>query len=219
MPIRLVIADRQDMFRDGLKRLLNMQLDFRVEADSNDGDRLPALVKEFKPDVLLFNHRLRKRSGIEALREISALEIPLHPVLLTEEIDGNDIIQALMWGTCGVVRKESDTSLLFKSIRSVMAGEYWIGHGVMADLIHYLRSLSSLVEQKTRQQSENLTAQQARIIEAIICGSSNKDIANDLSLSERTVKYHLTRIFAKFGVSNRMELARYSLKNKVLPGI
>ena len=218
-PIRLIIADRQDMFREGLKRLLNMQPDFLVETDSNDGDQLPALVNQFKPDVLLFNHRLRKRSGIEALREISALKFSLRPVLLTEDIDGNDIIEALMWGTRGVVRKECDTSILFKSIRSVMTGDYWIGHSIMADLIQYLHSLLSLVEQKTRQQSENLTRQQAKIIEAIISGSSNKDIADDLSLSERTVKYHLTRIYTKFGVSNRMELARYSIQNKVLPGM
>ena len=196
-----------------------MQSDFHVETDCNDGDRLPALVHEFKPDVLLFNHRLRKRSGIEALQDIAALKLTVHPVLLTEDIDGNDIIQALMWGTCGIVMKEDDTSMLLKSIRSVMKGEYWIGHSIMADLIQYLRSLSFLVEQKTRQQSENLTRQQSKIIEAIISGSSNKDIAKDLSISERTVKYHLTRIFAKFGVTNRMELARYSIKNKVLPGI
>lgn len=196
-----------------------MEPDFNVETDLDDGEQLPAFVKEYNPDVLLLNHRLRKRSGIEALREIAAMKLQARPILLTEEIEGNDIIQALIWGACGVVQKDSETAMLFKSIRSVMSGDYWIGHTVTAELIDHLRSLSVLVEQKTRQQSESLTRQQTKIIEAIISGSSNKDIASDLSLSERTVKYHLTRIFSKFGVSSRTELARYSLNNKVLPGI
>lgn len=219
LPIRIVTADRQEMFREGLRRLLDMQPDFNVVADTGDGESLPALIAEHKPDVLLFDHKLRKRSGIEALRDIAALNPEVYPILLTDAIDGSELIQALIWGACGLVQKKSETELLFKSIRAVMAGDYWIGHKLICTLIENIQSLSNLVEQKTRQQSENLTRQQARIIEAIISGSSNKDIANDLSLSERTVKYHLTRIFAKFGVSSRMELARYSLKNKVLPGI
>jgi len=217
--IRIIIADRQEMFREGLSRLLDMQPDFSVVADLDDGERLRAMAEEHKPDVILLNHKLRKRSGIEALREIAALNLEVHPILLTEDIDGNELVQALIWGACGLVQKASETDLLFKSIRSVMAGDYWISHNMICDLIKNIQSLSTLVEQKTRKQAESLTLRQATIIEAIISGSSNKDIAGDLSLSERTIKYHLTRIFAKFGVSNRMELARYSLKNKVLPGI
>jgi two-component system, NarL family, nitrate/nitrite response regulator NarL len=217
VPIRIIIADREEMFRDGLKRLLNTQPDFETLADFADGDALPAMVAQYKPDVLLFGQRLRKCSGIDAVRTIRGSDTEVRPILLTAAIEESEIIRALLCGVRGVVRKATGADLLFKSIRTVMNGGYWVGHDGISEIINSLRSLSVLVEQKTKQQANNLTSQQLKIIYAIVSGCSNKDIAKDLSISERTVKYHLTRIFSKFGVSGRMELARYSLINKVLP--
>jgi len=217
--IRIIIADRKEMFREGLTLLLNKEPDFEVVADLDNGEKLPALAAEHHPDVIVLHQRLRGCSGIEALREIKELGLKVRPILLTDNIEDTELIQALIWGACGLVRMSNQTEMLLKCIRSVATGDYWFGHNVITDLIKNIQSLSDLVEKKTRQQSQSLTRQQIRIIEAIISGYSNKDIASELELSERTVKYHLTRIFAKFGVSSRIELAQYSLKNKVIPGI
>jgi len=217
--IRIVIADRREMFREGLRILLEQQPGFEVVADLDSGTRLPAVASEHRPEVILLHNRLRDQPGIEALREIAGLKLKSRPVLLTEAIEGTELIQALIWGACGLVHMSDETELLFKCIRSVAAGDFWFGHSVIANLVKNIRSLSDLVEKKTRQQSQSLTPRQRKIIEAIVSGSSNKDIAGEMSISERTVKYHLTRIFAKFGVSNRTELAQYALKNKVIPGI
>jgi two-component system, NarL family, response regulator DegU len=216
MITRILIADRQNMFREVLRRLLDLQPDFSVVGDTDDGERLVQLVAEQKPDILLLDLNLRTRSGIEALQEISSQHTGVRAILLTDTVGAAAIPQALLCGASGIVRKDDPTHLLFKSIRSVAAGGYWINHDQVAELVDNLRSLSSIVEQKAQQQARNLSCRQQQIIEAIVAGCSNKDIAQEMLVSERTVKYHLTRIFEKLGVSGRMELARFSLKNKVV---
>jgi DNA-binding NarL/FixJ family response regulator len=215
MGIRILIADRQEMFREVLKRLLESESDFEVIADTDDGEQLIKLVLSFKPDVLLLDLKLRRLSGMDALREIAALKTSVRPILLTDALKKSEVIQALLWGACGVVYKSDPGHLLFKSIRNVASGEYWVSHDGIGELVKNLRSLTTKVEQNAKVQAGSLSRQQQQIVEAIAAGCSNKEIAEELSVSERTVKYHLTRIFGKLGVSGRMQLARFSLKNEV----
>jgi DNA-binding NarL/FixJ family response regulator len=215
MAIRILIADRQKMFRELLSRLLTTEEEFSVVGETDDGEELPDLAADLKPDVLLLETKLRRRSGIEALRQVT-IRTAARPILLVDAITSGEIIQALLWGARGVVRKSDATPLLFKSIRTVMAGEYWINHAGISELIRNLRSLSTNLEQQTALQTKTLSARQLRIVEEIVSGCSNKEIAQNLGVSERTIKYHLTRIFKKFGVSGRMELARYTLKNRLI---
>ncbi len=216
MSTRILIADRQVMFREVLKVLLESQPDFAVVAETDDGERLAHLISDFKPDVLLMDLKLRKRFGLEVLPEIAARRTDVRPIVLTDAITQGEIIQALLMGARGVLLKNVNTNLLFNSIRTVMGGEYWISHDGVAELVRHLRSLAALAEQSTQSQARSLSPQQRQIVEAIASGCSNREIAEELRVSERTVKYHLTRIFSKFGVSGRMELARYSLENKVV---
>ncbi len=216
MSIRILIAERQIMFREALKILLESQPDFAVVGDTDDGERLVRLVSDFRPDILLIDLDLRKRSGLEVLRNVVACKTDVRPIVLTDAIARSEIVQALLWGARGVIRKDTSTNLLFNGIRTVMGGEYWISHDGVAELVRRLRSLATLAEQGTQSQARSLSRQQRKIVEGIASGCSNREIAEELRLSERTVKYHLTRIFNKFGVSGRMELARYSLENKVV---
>jgi DNA-binding NarL/FixJ family response regulator len=212
MEIRILIADHQGLYREVLRRLLEQESDFRVVADTDDGEQLPHIVAEHKPDVLLMDIKLRKRSGIEALREIAADRHKLCPILLIDAAVQNDTTQALVWGARGIVRKDAPSQLLFKCIRAVTAGQYWVGHDEIPRLVQNLRLLMDRVEQGIQLQTRTLSTQQRQIVEAIASGCTNREIARELSISERMVKYHLTRIFSKLGVSGRMELARFSLK-------
>jgi DNA-binding NarL/FixJ family response regulator len=216
MDTRILIADRQNMFREALRCLLELQPDFSVVGDTDDGERLVKLVAEQRPDILLLDLNLRKCSGLEALHQIPSVPAGVRGILLTDAAGNNTIAEALLWGVRGIVRKEDPTHLLFKSIRAVMNGQYWINHTEVAEIVQNLRALATIIEQKAQQQAHSLSRRQQQIIESIVAGRSNKDIAQEMSLSERTVKYHLTRIFEKLGVSGRMELARHSLKNKVV---
>jgi DNA-binding NarL/FixJ family response regulator len=217
MNIRILIADRHFMFREALRSLLGQEPEFCVVADTDDGEQLATLVGNHNPDVLLMDVELRKRSGIEALRQIAEDRRTVRPIILTDEFKQDEIVQVLLWGACGVLRKDVATPLLFKSIRAVMAGQLWISRSDVADLVKNLRFLTAMVEQNAQLQIRGLSAQQQQIVEAIVAGCTNREIAKDLAVCERTVKYHLSRIFTKFGVSGRMELARFSLKNRVVP--
>jgi DNA-binding NarL/FixJ family response regulator len=215
MTIRVLIADRQSMFREVLTRLLESQPDFQIVGSTDNGEHLAVLIKELEPDMLLLDTRLRKRSGLDALRDISEAAVTVNPLLLTDEIRPNEVVQALLHGARGVVRKDAEISILFKAIRAVSAGEFWVSHKSICDLIQNLRSLTARVEQHSRFQIGSLSQQQQRIVKAIVDGCTNKEIAEELSLSERTIKYHLTHIFRTLEVSSRMELARFSCNNRI----
>jgi DNA-binding NarL/FixJ family response regulator len=217
MEIRILLADNQTLFRKALKRLLEHEPDFRVVADTDDGEQLPSIVAAHEPDVLLMDLKLLKRSGIEALREIAAGRHKVKPLLLTDTKDPNDIVQALIWGVRGFIRKDSRTPFLFERIRTAAAGRYYLDSNEIQVLVENLCALSDMVERSMQIQMRNLSRQQQQIVEAIVSGCTNRDIALQLSINERTVKYHLTRIFNKLGISGRMELARFSFNKNILP--
>jgi DNA-binding NarL/FixJ family response regulator len=212
MSIRIMIADRQEMFREVLRPLLESEPDFTVVGESGDSEQCLKLATTLKPDVLLCDLHLPRRSGTHLLRQIAALEVKMCPILLTDEIDKSEVVEALRWGVRGIVSKQEPSNLLFKSIRAVMAGEYWISHGKICELVQNLRTLTIKIEQGSPSGENRLSQQQQQIVDAIATGCSNKEIAKELSISERTVKYHLTRIFAKLGVTGRTQLARFALK-------
>jgi DNA-binding NarL/FixJ family response regulator len=215
--IRIVIADPQVMLRELLRGLLEQQGDFTVLAETDDGLALPDIVSTSRPDILLIDLHLRKRPGLDVLRSITP-DSGVKPIIFADSISPSEAIQALVSGARGIVRKDAPMRLLFESMRRVMEGEYWISRHGVADLVSSLRELATAVERSAEMQDRALSPRQRQIVDAIASGCSNKEIAETLHVSERTVKYHLTRIFSKYGVSGRMELARYSLKNRTALG-
>jgi two-component system, NarL family, nitrate/nitrite response regulator NarL len=217
MLTRIAIAERQQLFREALRSLLESQADFSVVVETGDGNHLPNLVAKHKPDILLLDQKLLNCSGLDVLRNFPEQLRGVRSILLTESISQAEIIQFLLAGVRGVMTRNSPTELLFKSIRTVMEGQHWLTRDLIDEVVKNLRSFANKVEEKSAQlQTRSLSPQQLQIVQAIVAGCSNKDIALDLAVSERTVKYHLTRIFNKFGVAGRIELARYSLENDVV---
>ena len=133
--------------------------------------------------------------------------------MLTAAIERAQIVEALQLGARGIVLKESATQLLLKSIRSVMAGQYWVGNESVSDLVTTLRDLMVPPREEARKKTFGLTPRELEIISAIVAGYTNKDIAEKFSISEQTVKHHLTNIFDKLGVSNRLELALFAVNH------
>ena len=156
MAIRILIADRQDMFREVLKRLLELEEDFTVVGDTGDGEKLVKLVKKHKPDVMLLDLVLHKQNAIEVLRQVSALNVDVRSILLTDTIEKGDMLHALLCGARGVSLKEESTHLLYKSIRAVMAGEYWVSRNGIGDLVQNLQSLTLKAARNARIQVNNL---------------------------------------------------------------
>jgi len=213
--IRIVIADDHPIFRDGLRRLLESNARFKVIGEAGDGEAAVAQVAALRPDILLLDLSMPKAGGLEALRELGDLQSPTRPVLLTAAIDPTETVAALQLGARGVILKESATQLLYKCLQAVMEGEYWVGHDRVHDIVQHLRLAARKAEEEATP-VQKLTRRELQIVAAIVEGASNKDMSQQFNLSEQTIKNHLSHIFDKVGVSNRLELALYAVHHKLL---
>jgi two-component system, NarL family, nitrate/nitrite response regulator NarL len=212
--IRILIADDHSIFRDGVRKLLEAEGGFTVIGEATTGIEALDLVNELRPDVLLLDISMPRLTGLEVLRRLPKQSSPMHTILLTASVEKSEIIEALLLGAHGVVPKQSASRMLFKSIRTVMAGEFWVSRDMVSDLVETLRGPSNagLAGSKTM----GLTRRELEVIAAVVEGQVNKDIAQTFHISEYTVKHHLTRIFDKLGVSNRVELAMFAVNHELV---
>jgi len=216
-PVRIVIADDHPLVREGLRRLLDLQPGFAVVGEAADGLDAVKVVKDVRPNVLLLDLAMPRMNGLDVLRELGEIVEGVKTVLLTAGIEREETLQALRLGARGVVLKESATQLLYKCIHAVMNGEYWVGHGRIDDLLKTMREVER-APLRDAPPASRLTSRELQVIAAVVEGAGNKDIGKALGLSEQTVKNHLSNIFDKLGVSNRLELALYAVHHRLLAG-
>src|SRR5262249_36771277 len=149
---------------------------------------------------------MSRRSGLEALRELAKLATPVRTIILAAAVERSEIVHAVRFGARAVVLKHSASDVLFECIRNVMAGQYWVGKENVSVIMQALRSLLPPPRERAGRKTFGLTPRELEIIGTIVAGYTNKDIAHKFSISEQTVKHHLTNIYDKVGVSNRLEL-------------
>ena len=209
--IRILIADDQTISRCGLRKLLETQSDFDIVGEASDPAEALRSMHESKPDVLLVALSTHDWFDLDVLSQLTGSTV--RTILLTAAIDTADTVKALHVGARGVVLKDSPMHLLFKSIRCVFRGEIWLGRDAMLDVV---QALSMLNHQRAEAPSSCLTAREKDVLALVVNGYTNKDTARKLSISEDTVKHHLTSIFDKTGVSNRLELALFAIHHHVV---
>jgi DNA-binding NarL/FixJ family response regulator len=206
--IRVLIVDDHTIFRDGLKTLFASEASFKVVGQAGDGEQAIEMVKRLRPDILLLDYMMPRVDGIGVLRALAEARVPVKTILLSGALDGDHVSTAFELGARGLVMKDAATELLFKAIRSVMDGQYWIGRQAVASLVQTLKQCRSAAK-GTHPRNYGLTPREFEVIRAVVSGSPNKEIAAQMSISEQTVKHHITSIFDKLGVYNRLELTLF----------
>jgi DNA-binding NarL/FixJ family response regulator len=214
--VHVVIADDHPIFRHGLRVLLESNTRIRVVGEATDGLEALELVKKTAPDILLLDLSMPRMPGMEALRALSADEKPVRTVVLTVAIEPTQIVEALQLGARGIVLKDTATSTVLEAIQSVQAGYYWVEGARVTDLVSYLRQLTARLPRRGERNTFGLTPRELEVVAAIVAGCSNREIAQKFSLSEQTVKHHLTSIFNKTGVSSRLELALFAVNHRLV---
>jgi two-component system, NarL family, nitrate/nitrite response regulator NarL len=189
LPVRLVIGDDHPIFRDGLRRLLEAEANFKVVGEASDGAEAVTLVRQLKPDILLLDLATPKHSGLEALRDLSVPgnASPVRVILLVAAVEMSQIAEALRLGARGIVLKDPATQFLFKAIQAVMAGQCWVAQEIVLDLVNYLRMQQSS-DDEARENKFRLTPRELEIVSAVAAGYSNPEIADHIGLSQHTVR-------------------------------
>jgi len=201
---RIILADDHPVVRIGVRNMLTAEEGFDVVGEADDGDEAITQTLELQPDILLLDVAMPRLPGLEAMRAI-----------MTSTITTQQIIEALHIGARGIVLKDALAGHLKTAIRTVCSGDYWIGGKRVVNLVS---ALHDLMQQATppQQKTYGLTPRELEVVGCIVEGCSNRDIAKQFTLSEETVKRHLSNIFDKTGVSTRLELALFAIAHHLV---
>ena len=217
--IRILLADRQEIFRDGLRRLLESEPGFVVVGAAGNAAQALQLIRDLDPDVLLLDLALHGSDSLEILRTLAATPHRVRTIGLTTGVEADVLETALQHGARGTIRKESATTLLFKSIRTVFEDEHWICRDDAAAAVDETSGAGPQGGAEARGKRFRLTRREMDIVSAVAAGESNKGIARRLSLSEDTVKHHVSHVFDKLGVFSRLELAVFAFNHNLVRDI
>jgi DNA-binding NarL/FixJ family response regulator len=202
---RIVVADDHAIVRDGLKRLLETDPRYVVVGEAKNGREAIRVTRALRPDLLLLDVSMPELTGLDMLKELPPDLRDIKVIILTASIERSAMLKALQHGARGVVIKTAGEEILFAAIAAVLQGRYWLDRESVSDLVALVRELSE--PRPYLRHPFGLTDRQMTIVEKVVRGMTNREIAAGLSISEETVKHHLTQIFNKTGVSGRLELA------------
>lgn len=215
-PTRVFILSEHTIDRDGLRVLLEAEPDLRVVGTAPDYTAARKSACDCRPDIFLLNLATPVLPRSDTLRTLATSCTPARVLVLTPDLDNTQISEALRLGVAGVVLKGVSRELLFTSIRTVASGQLWVGRK-SGDLIAHARTPSTPAPLATPpRECLGLTARELEIVSAVIGGGANREIATQYGIGERTVKQHLTNIFDKLGLSNRLELAMFALEHRLV---
>lgn len=209
--INVMIADDHSMIREGLKQLLELEGDFKVIAEACDGeDCLNKLAVQI-PDILLLDINMPNLNGLEVLQKIRSKNIKIKVLVLTVHNEVEYLLKAVDIGVNGYLLKDSGSAELKKAIISVMNGEDYI----QPSLIPVLNS-KMIDRNHDNALIEELTRRELQVLKLLAVGKYNKEVAEELEISERTVKNHVSNIFKKIHVTDRTQAAVFAIRNNLI---
>jgi two-component system nitrate/nitrite response regulator NarL len=212
--VSILIAGAHRVLRDRLRKLLEAEPGFHVVGEAGDEQEAVRLVRQIRPDIVLLDLCMRRRTGFDVLRELAKSSSPVRSIVLAAAIEQSEVVESIELGARAVVLKQSAGEALVECVRNVVAGRYWVGEQSASDLVQILRSLLPQAVGSERK-TFGLTSRELQVIGTVIAGYNDRDIAQNLKIREETVKRHLTRIFTKLDVSNRLELVLFAIAHRL----
>lgn len=212
--IRIMIVDDHCMVREGLKKLLELRdredrNSIRVVGEAGDGEECLEHIDELNPDVLLLDISMPKMNGLRVLEELHRRKRKPKVLVLTIYNEAEYLLRAMEIGAQGYVLKDSESVILKRAIFTVYRGERYIDKTMLPVWNDTVKNVKSVPEEK-------LTRRELEVLKLLSEGLYNKEIAYKLSISEKTVKNHVSNIFRKIGVFDRTQAAVYAIKNNIL---
>jgi DNA-binding NarL/FixJ family response regulator len=204
--VRILVTDDHPVVRAGLSGMLSGEPDFEVVGEAQNGKEAVAFVGELKPDVVLMDLRMPEMDGVTAIGHIKTDHPDVHILVLTTYESDADILRAIETGATGYLLKDTPREELFGAIRTVAQGQSPLAPGVAARLMQRVRD----------PEEEGLSTREIEVLELVAHGTSNKEIAKQLWVSETTVKSHMLHIFDKLGVTDRTAAVTEALKRGII---
>jgi DNA-binding NarL/FixJ family response regulator len=209
--IRLLIADDHHLFRQGLKRLLADHTDMKVVAEAADGDQVIEAVRAQAIDVAVLDLSMPGRDGLDMIAQVKVLKPALHVLVLTMHGEESYVLRALRAGADGYMTKENAAEEMVEVVRRLAAGGKYVGPGIAERvawrLAHYDRC---------EQPHTTLSARELKVFQMLVAGKRGAEIAQELSLSEKTVSTHKAHVLKKMNMTNSTELVLYAVKHQLV---
>lgn len=209
--ISVVIADNHRLIREGLSLILQREESIRIIGEAVNGVQTINVVKDLKPDVVLLDIRMPEMNGIQVIPSIRNKSPKTKTLMLTSTADEEKIFKSLKTGAKGYLSMDSSSSDLTRAIKAVQRGELWVERKLMSKFFENEASNNSNGSNLRKKTLEGLTLREQEVLRHLAAGLSNKEIAEDLFISEKTVKSHLNSIFKKLNVTRRLQAILYAI--------
>lgn len=211
MAVRVMIADDHSMIREGLKQLLELEGDFQVIEEACDGVECLEKLSKITPDILLLDINMPNMNGLEVLQKMKDKRMRVKVLVLTVHNEVEYLLKAVDIGINGYLLKDSESAELKKAILTVVNGEDYIQPSLIP-----LLNAKMIDRNKDNVKIESLTRREMDVLKLLAVGMYNKEVAEKLSISERTVKNHVSNIFKKIGVTDRTQAAVFAIRNNLI---
>ncbi|MED4202787.1 response regulator [Neobacillus mesonae] len=213
--IKLMLVDDHAVLRDGLKNIIEMEPDMEVIAEAENGNEAIAKVEEVLPDVILMDINIPEKNGIEATSVIKQLYPAVKILILTMYDHDEYFMSAIREGADGYLLKDAPSQHVVDAIRAVANGQSVIHPAMTKKFLGFQqRGAEPAVAEKT---DSTLTAREKDVLLCLVKGMNNKEIAQNLYISDKTVKIHVSNIFKKLGVKSRSQVVIYAVQNQLVP--